>query len=165
MSSAPSSPSRRWPVAAYAEVAGRLAEAGLTVVVTGSLEGFSRDEAKEAILSRGGKASGSVSKKTSFVVVGDNPGSKYDKALSLKVPVLDEPGFAVLLADGPEAARAVAEVAPEPDGDTAKDGANGETAGKRREPAGKNARAASSGAGEGIARSAGALSGSGTTNR
>jgi DNA ligase (NAD+) len=46
-------------------------------------------------------------------VVGDNPGSKYDKALSLKVPVLDEAAFGVLLSDGPEAARAVAELAPE----------------------------------------------------
>ena len=62
--------------------------------------------------SRGGKVSGSVSKKTAFVVVGDNPGSKYDKAMSLKVPVLDEEGFAVLLADGPDAAREVAEMAP-----------------------------------------------------
>jgi DNA ligase (NAD+) len=58
---------------------------------------------------------GSVSKKTDFVVVGDNPGSKYDKALTLKVPVLDEQGFAVLLADGPDAAREVAETAPPPD--------------------------------------------------
>ena len=57
--------------------------------------------------------SGSVSKKTAFVVVGDNPGSKYDKALSLRVPVLNEEGFAVLLAEGPEAARAVAEIAEE----------------------------------------------------
>ncbi len=56
---------------------------GLTVVVTGSLEGFSRDEAKEAILARGGKAAGSVSKKTTAVVVGENPGSKADKAESL----------------------------------------------------------------------------------
>jgi DNA ligase (NAD+) len=61
-------------------------------------------------MSRGGKVSGSVSKKTGFVVVGDNPGSKYDKALQLKVPVLDEAAFGVLLADGPEAARAVAEI-------------------------------------------------------
>ncbi|GLY03664.1 MULTISPECIES: NAD-dependent DNA ligase LigA [Actinoplanes] len=83
---------------------------GLTVVVTGTLAGHTRDQAAEAITSRGGKVTGSVSKKTGFVVVGDNPGSKYDKALSLKVPVLDEAGFAVLLADGPEAARAVAEV-------------------------------------------------------
>ena len=50
----------------------------------------------------------SVSKKTSFVVVGDNPGSKYDKAVSLKVPVLDEAGFEVLLSEGPDAARAAA---------------------------------------------------------
>ena len=56
---------------------------GLTVVVTGSLEGFSRDEAKEAILARGGKASGSVSKKTDYVVVGENAGSKEDKAREL----------------------------------------------------------------------------------
>jgi DNA ligase (NAD+) len=83
---------------------------GLSIVVTGSLEGFSRDEAAEAIAVRGGRAAGSVSKKTAFVVVGDAPGSKYDKALALKVPVLDEAGFRVLLADGPDAARAVATV-------------------------------------------------------
>ncbi|HEY0487727.1 MAG TPA: NAD-dependent DNA ligase LigA [Mycobacteriales bacterium] len=82
---------------------------GLSIVVTGSLEVFSRDEAKEAITSRGGKASGSVSKKTAFVVVGDAPGSKYDKAVELGVPVLDEDGFRVLLADGPEAARGIAQ--------------------------------------------------------
>lgn len=75
--------------------------AGLTIVVTGSLTGFSRDEAKEAIIVRGGKASGSVSKKTSFVVAGDAPGSKYDKAVELGVPILDEDGFRRLLADGP----------------------------------------------------------------
>jgi DNA ligase (NAD+) len=76
---------------------------GLTLVVTGSLEGFSRDEAKEAILARGGKASGSVSKKTSFVVVGENPGTKHDKAVQLGVPVLDENGFRALLEGGPDA--------------------------------------------------------------
>jgi DNA ligase (NAD+) len=81
---------------------------GLSIVVTGSLEGFSRDEAVEAIAVRGGRAAGSVSKKTAFVVVGDAPGSKYDKAVTLKVPVLDENGFRVLLRDGPDAARAVA---------------------------------------------------------
>ncbi|HEY9377916.1 MAG TPA: BRCT domain-containing protein, partial [Jiangellaceae bacterium] len=81
---------------------------GLSIVVTGSLAGFSRDEAKEAILVRGGKAAGSVSKSTSFVVVGDNPGTKHDKALALKVPVLDEAGFRVLLDDGPDAARTLA---------------------------------------------------------
>jgi DNA ligase (NAD+) len=83
---------------------------GLTVVVTGSLTGFSRDEAKEVVLARGGKVSGSVSKKTDFVVVGDSPGSKYDKALQLGVPVLDEDGFRMLLEHGADAAREVAQV-------------------------------------------------------
>ncbi|MGW0934609.1 NAD-dependent DNA ligase LigA [Streptomyces sp. NPDC002666] len=81
---------------------------GLTVVVTGTLTGHTRDGAKDALQSRGAKVTGSVSKKTSFVVVGDNPGSKYDKAMQLKVPVLDEDGFAVLLDQGPEAAREAA---------------------------------------------------------
>ena len=78
---------------------------GLTVVVTGSLDNYSRDSVKEAIIARGGKASGSVSKKTDFVVVGENAGSKADKAEQLGVPTLDEAGFEVLLAEGPEAAR------------------------------------------------------------
>ncbi|MEU4799791.1 NAD-dependent DNA ligase LigA [Streptomyces sp. NPDC023327] len=82
--------------------------AGLTVVVTGTLEHYTRDGAKEALQSRGAKVTGSVSKKTSFVVVGDNPGSKYDKAMQVKVPVLDEEGFVVLLEQGPDAAREVA---------------------------------------------------------
>ncbi|AKJ10636.1 NAD-dependent DNA ligase LigA [Streptomyces incarnatus] len=81
---------------------------GLTVVVTGTLENFTRDGAKEALQSRGAKVTGSVSKKTSFVVVGDNPGSKYDKAMQLKVPVLNEDGFGVLLEQGPDAAAEVA---------------------------------------------------------
>ncbi len=81
---------------------------GLTVVVTGTLEHFTRDGAKEALQRRGAKVTGSVSKKTSFVVVGDNPGSKFDKAMQLKVPVLNEDGFAVLLEQGPEAAAEVA---------------------------------------------------------
>ncbi|MFD0024892.1 NAD-dependent DNA ligase LigA [Streptomyces sp. NPDC058382] len=81
---------------------------GLTVVVTGTLASHTRDGAKEALQSRGAKVTGSVSKKTAFVVVGDNPGSKYDKAVQLKVPVLDEDGFAVLLAEGPDAAREAA---------------------------------------------------------
>ena len=75
--------------------------AGLTIVVTGSLTGFSRDEAREAIIARGGKAAGSVSKKTSFVVAGDAPGSKYDKAVELGVAILDEDGFRALLRNGP----------------------------------------------------------------
>jgi DNA ligase (NAD+) len=84
--------------------------AGLAVVVTGSLENYSRDEAAAAIISRGGKAASGVSKKTAFVVVGDTPGSKYAKAVDLKVPILDEDGFTVLLEQGPEAATAVARI-------------------------------------------------------
>jgi DNA ligase (NAD+) len=83
---------------------------GLSIVVTGSLDGFSRDEATEAIQVRGGRAASSVSKKTSFVVVGENPGSKQDKAVQLGVPILDEAGFQVLLEKGPEAAAKVARV-------------------------------------------------------
>ncbi len=113
---------------------------GLTVVVTGTLATHSRDQATEAVTSRGGKVSGSVSKKTAFVVVGDNPGSKYDKALSLRVPVLDERGFAVLLADGPDAAREVAELAPEPEPKPAKTAAKKTTA--KKTTAGKTATAA-----------------------
>jgi DNA ligase (NAD+) len=74
--------------------------AGLTIVVTGSLEGFSRDEAKEAILSRGGKAAGSVSKKTDYVVVGENAGTKAEKAAELGLTILDEAGFRALLESG-----------------------------------------------------------------
>ncbi len=74
---------------------------GLTIVATGSLEGFTRDGIKEAIISRGGKASGSVSKKTDYVVVGDNPGSKAAKAEELGLTILDEAGFVELLANGP----------------------------------------------------------------
>ncbi len=75
--------------------------AGLTVVVTGSLEGFSRDAAKEAILARGGKASGSVSKNTDYVVVGPGAGSKETKARELGLTILDEAGFVRLLGAGP----------------------------------------------------------------
>jgi DNA ligase (NAD+) len=81
---------------------------GLTVVVTGSLQRYSRDQATEEITARGGKVTGSVSKKTDFVVVGESPGSKYDKAVALKVPILDDEGLTILLAEGPEAARAAA---------------------------------------------------------
>ncbi|WP_265521957.1 NAD-dependent DNA ligase LigA [Oerskovia flava] len=79
--------------------------AGLTLVVTGSLEGFSRDSAKEAVIAAGGKASGSVSKKTDFVVVGENAGSKETKARELGLHILDEAGFVALLAGGPDAVR------------------------------------------------------------
>ncbi|QXQ12759.1 NAD-dependent DNA ligase LigA [Skermania piniformis] len=89
---------------------------GMSIVVTGSLQAYSRDEAKEAILVRGGKAAGSVSKKTAFVVVGDSPGTKAEKAEQLGVPILDEDGFTRLLVDGPDAVRppAVDEPAAEP---------------------------------------------------
>jgi DNA ligase (NAD+) len=83
---------------------------GLTVVITGSLPTYSRDEATEAVTAQGGKVTGSVSKKTNFVIVGESPGSKYDKAVTLKVPILDEDGLRVLLANGPDAAAGVAVV-------------------------------------------------------
>ena len=76
---------------------------GLTIVATGSLQGFTRDGIKEAIIARGGKASGSVSKKTDYVVVGDNPGSKAAKAEELGLTILDEAGFVDLLENGPAA--------------------------------------------------------------
>ena len=73
---------------------------GITVVVTGTLENFTRDSAKEAIITRGGKASGSVSKKTNYVVVGENAGSKEQKARDLGLTILDEEGFTRLLETG-----------------------------------------------------------------
>jgi DNA ligase (NAD+) len=74
--------------------------AGLTFVLTGALSGYSRDEAGAALKALGAKVSGSVSKKTSFVVVGDEPGSKYDRALELGVPVLDEAALEGVIATG-----------------------------------------------------------------
>ena len=74
--------------------------AGLTIVVTGSLNDFTRDGASEAITSRGGKASSSVSAKTDFVVAGDSAGSKLDKAQELGITILDEAGFKKLLEKG-----------------------------------------------------------------
>jgi DNA ligase (NAD+) len=89
-----------------AEAEGERPLEGLIVVVTGTLAGHTRDGAKEALVSRGAKVTGSVSKKTDFVVVGENPGSKYDKAVQLGLAVLDDAGFAVLLESGAAAARA-----------------------------------------------------------
>ena len=77
--------------------------AGVSVVITGTLAGFSRDEAGEAVRQAGGKVTSSVSKKTNFVVAGENAGSKYDKAAELGVPILDEAAFRVLLDRGPDA--------------------------------------------------------------
>ncbi|GAB2498722.1 NAD-dependent DNA ligase LigA [Nocardiopsis aegyptia] len=90
--------------------------ADVTVVVTGGLEGFTRDSAKEVIAERGGRATSSVSKKTGFVVAGESPGSKYDKAVKLGVPILDEAGFRVLLDEGADAALA-RRLNPEPEPD------------------------------------------------
>ena len=104
----------------HAEVVNRWAQAGVrmqderdesiertleggTVVVTGTLNDFTRDSATEAIIVRGGRASGSVSKKTHFVVAGASAGSKLDKAESLGITVLDEDGFKKLLTQGPSA--------------------------------------------------------------
>jgi DNA ligase (NAD+) len=85
--------------------------AGVSVVITGTLDGMSRDEAGEAVRQAGGKVTSSVSKKTSFVVAGENAGSKYDKAVELGVPILDEAAFQTLLTQGPDA---VIAVTPEP---------------------------------------------------
>lgn len=82
--------------------------AGLSIVVTGSLPGYTRDSAAEAITSRGGRSVASVSATSDFVVVGENACSKYDKAVALKRPILDAEGFTTLLTEGPDAARAVA---------------------------------------------------------
>jgi DNA ligase (NAD+) len=71
---------------------------GCTVVVTGSLDGFTRDEAKRAVIAAGGKSTDSVSKKTTFVVVGADPGSKVQKAEKAGVPIVDEAAFAAILA-------------------------------------------------------------------
>ncbi len=77
---------------------------GVTVVITGTLEGWTRDSATEAVQERGGKVSGSVSKKTDFVVAGENAGTKLDKARALGRPVLGAEGFQALLDGGAAAA-------------------------------------------------------------
>jgi DNA ligase (NAD+) len=71
--------------------------AGKAFVFTGGLANRSREEAGELVKEHGGKVSGSVSKKTDYVVVGSDPGSKYDKAKELGVPILTEPQFEKLL--------------------------------------------------------------------
>ena len=89
---------RRWS----RSIEGDATLAGLGIVLTGGLEGFTRDEAQAAIEARGGKVTSSVSKKTSFVVAGESPGSKLAKAESLGVAILDESGFVELLEHGPK---------------------------------------------------------------
>ena len=78
--------------------------AGMTLVLTGTLPNLSREDAKAKIEAAGGKVSGSVSKKTSYVVAGEEAGSKLDKARELNIPVLDEAGLLSLIANGQPAA-------------------------------------------------------------
>jgi len=87
----------RWPTPVAVESAEASDLAGKTLVLTGTLEAMTRDEAKEALLARGAKVSGSVSKKTDYVVVGADPGSKRDKAEALGVKLLSEDELRVLL--------------------------------------------------------------------
>jgi DNA ligase (NAD+) len=79
----------------------------VTVVLTGTLSAMSRDEAKNAVEDRGGKVTGSVSKKTTAVIVGESPGSKATRAEELGRPILDEAAFIRLLAEGPKAVPAL----------------------------------------------------------
>lgn len=91
-----------WPVLADSPAGGTSQTlSGLTFVITGTLPGWSREQAKEAIEALGGKVTGSVSSKTDYLVAGDSPGSKLAKANELGIPVLDEVGLRALIADGP----------------------------------------------------------------
>jgi len=99
-----------WVAPPPGEPAGLLA--GITVVLTGTMAGRTREEAAAVIEELGGKVSASVSKKTRFVVAGENAGSKLDKAHALGVPVLDESGLDVLLSEGADAAAAVVTAGP-----------------------------------------------------
>jgi DNA ligase (NAD+) len=87
-----------WPVSEQVEtvIESDQSFSGQTFVITGTLPGFTRQEAKEFIESHGGRVIGSVSKKTSYVVVGENPGSKFGKAKSLGIRILDEAGLRLL---------------------------------------------------------------------
>jgi DNA ligase (NAD+) len=89
-----------WPVASgQSPVANNQSLSGLTFVVTGTLPTLSREGVKEFIEQSGGKVTDSVSKKTSYLVLGENPGSKHDKALALGVPILDEAGLRKLVSE------------------------------------------------------------------
>ncbi len=87
-----------WPVESTSVASEELPLTGLTFVVTGTLEGFTRDGISDFILSNGGKVSGSVSSKTSYLVLGADPGSKYDKARQLGVPIISEQDLRDLVA-------------------------------------------------------------------
>src|SRR5262249_15402970 len=86
-----------WPVMKKDEKKKQGKFTGLTFVVTGTLPTFSRDDAKEFIETNGGKITDSVSKKTDYLVLGENPGSKFDKAKSLGVKIVDEAGLKKLI--------------------------------------------------------------------
>jgi DNA ligase (NAD+) len=89
-----------WPAGGESSIVNRQSSnalSGLTFVVTGTLPTLSRDDVKDFIESHGGKVTDSVSKKTSYLVLGENPGSKHDKALALGVPILDEAGLLELV--------------------------------------------------------------------
>jgi DNA ligase (NAD+) len=90
-----------WPAPLAKEASGSLPFAGKTFVLTGTLAGQSRDEAGDRIRALGGKVSGSVSKKTDYVVAGSDAGSKLAKAEALGVAVLDEAAFMAMCATGP----------------------------------------------------------------
>ncbi|WP_435526225.1 helix-hairpin-helix domain-containing protein [Microbacterium elymi] len=96
----------RWQIPGHpgpgAASAGGVLE-GITVVATGSLEGYSREGAQEAIIAAGGKAASSVSKKTDFVAAGPGAGSKLGKAEELGVRIIDAAQFKVLVEQGPDA--------------------------------------------------------------
>ena len=94
-----------WPTSSRsrsADSAGPRPLDGLTLVITGTLPTYSREEAKELIQNNGGKVTDSVSKKTNYVIAGENAGSKLDKARQLGVPVLDEAGLLALVEQQPE---------------------------------------------------------------
>jgi DNA ligase (NAD+) len=86
-----------WPVNTFSESKGDLPLEGLSFVITGTLPSLSREQAEDLIKDNGGKVVGSVSKKTDYLVLGENPGSKHTKALELGIPILSEEGLRKLI--------------------------------------------------------------------